>query len=407
MSLTRWLSERLWLSGSRERASRPASPRKRPTFRPTLEALEHRYLLSTLTVLNTHDSGAGSLRAEIAAAHSNDTIVFAPSLDGQTITLTSGELLIKKNLTIAGPGAGELTVSGNNASRVFEVASKENVTLSGLTISDGAASGVGQAGEGAGILNHGTLTVSGSALSGNSANQNGGGIHNDGTMTVSNSTLSGNSAGEGGGIRNEGTLTVSGSVLSGNVGTVVGGGIENYGTLTVSGSTLSGNSANQNGGGIFNDGTLTVSSSTLSGNSTTQQGGGIYNNGTMTVSNSTLSSNSASYGGGIYDYSGTLTVSGSTLSSNSATYYGGGIYNGAGSLTVSGSTLSGNSAASAGGGIYNTNSVSATVTVKNSSSITGNTAPVGFGADADNLGVLYLDISSMIGILDGNPAVPI
>ena len=48
-----------------------------------------------------------------------------------------------------------------------------------------------------------------------------------------------------------------------------------------------------------------------------------------------------------------------------------------------------------------------TVTVKNSSSITGNTAPVGFGADVYNQGVLYLDSSSTIGILDGNPAVRI
>ncbi|HBI44525.1 MAG TPA: hypothetical protein DDY78_16990, partial [Planctomycetales bacterium] len=80
MSLTRWLSERLGLSGIRELASRPAPPRKRPTFRPRLEALEERYLLSTLMVLNTNDSGAGSLRADIAAAHNGDTIVFAPSL---------------------------------------------------------------------------------------------------------------------------------------------------------------------------------------------------------------------------------------------------------------------------------------------------------------------------------------
>jgi hypothetical protein len=85
---------------------------------------------STLTVTNNLDSGTGSLRADIAAAHNGDTIVFAPSLDGQTITLTSGELLIRKNLTIAGPGAGELTVSGNHASRVFEVAKRENVILS-------------------------------------------------------------------------------------------------------------------------------------------------------------------------------------------------------------------------------------------------------------------------------------
>ena len=125
-----------------------------------------------------------------------DTIDFAPSLDGQTITLTSGELLINKNLTIAGPGAGELTVSGNHASRVFEVAKGvKSATLSGLTISNGQAAVAG------GILNDGTLTLSGSTLSDNTAAGSiyvagsgvGGGIENDGTLTVSGSTLSGNS----------------------------------------------------------------------------------------------------------------------------------------------------------------------------------------------------------------------
>ena len=113
---------------------------------------------STLTVTNNLDSGAGSLRADIAAARSGDTIVFAPSLVGQTITLTSGELLIDKNLTIAGPAAG-VTVSGTNASRVFEVTTKaKQVTLSGLKISNGLAF------IGGGILNHGTLTLSNSTV---------------------------------------------------------------------------------------------------------------------------------------------------------------------------------------------------------------------------------------------------
>ena len=53
-------------------------------------------------VMNNLDSGPGSLRAEIAAARSNDTIEFAPSLDGRTITLTSGQLDIAENLTIQG-----------------------------------------------------------------------------------------------------------------------------------------------------------------------------------------------------------------------------------------------------------------------------------------------------------------
>ena len=40
--------------------------------------------------MNNADSGAGSLRATIAAADNGDTINFASSLSGQTITLTSG-----------------------------------------------------------------------------------------------------------------------------------------------------------------------------------------------------------------------------------------------------------------------------------------------------------------------------
>src|SRR5262245_34379656 len=101
MSFTHWLSNRLGLS------PRPASPRKtsvaRRTFRPTLEALEDRWVPSTLTVTTTADGGAvpGSLRTEIKAAKSGDTINFAPSLFNngpQTITLTKGELLINNNL---------------------------------------------------------------------------------------------------------------------------------------------------------------------------------------------------------------------------------------------------------------------------------------------------------------------
>src|SRR6516225_7876229 len=64
---------------------------KRPArVRPVLELLEDRTVLSTLTVLNALDSGAGSLRDAIKAARSGDTILFDSSLSGQTITLTSG-----------------------------------------------------------------------------------------------------------------------------------------------------------------------------------------------------------------------------------------------------------------------------------------------------------------------------
>src|SRR2546423_12143968 len=94
----------------------------------------------TLTVSNHDDSGAGSLRDAIANAGAGDTIVFdLPSPD--TITLTSGELLIQNDVTITGPGADLLTVArssagGTPAFMIFDIA-QGTVTISGLTISNG------------------------------------------------------------------------------------------------------------------------------------------------------------------------------------------------------------------------------------------------------------------------------
>src|SRR5713226_4247081 len=117
----------------------------------------NRVSAATITVMNTNDSGAGSLRQAIIDAGAGDTIDF--SVTG-TITLTTGELLINKNLTITGPGVASLSVSGNNASRVFKIASGVTVMISGLTISDGSAT------DGGGILNFGTLTLTNIVLSG-------------------------------------------------------------------------------------------------------------------------------------------------------------------------------------------------------------------------------------------------
>jgi hypothetical protein len=122
---------------------RPARPMAaRPTFRPELLCLEERVVPSTLTVTNLHDTGAGSLRYELGQAHNGDTIAFAQGLRG-TITLTSGELKVGQNVTIQGPGASQLSVSGDHASRVFEVLGGANATISGLTITGGLANAPG------------------------------------------------------------------------------------------------------------------------------------------------------------------------------------------------------------------------------------------------------------------------
>ncbi|HEX6834895.1 MAG TPA: hypothetical protein VF132_15255 [Rudaea sp.] len=101
-------------------------------------------LAATITVTNLNDGGLGSLRQAIADANGSagpDTIVFQSGLTG-TITLTSGQLAISDSVDIQGPGAAVLSVSGNNASRVFYLYSSAtvlDVSISGLTITGGSA----------------------------------------------------------------------------------------------------------------------------------------------------------------------------------------------------------------------------------------------------------------------------
>ncbi len=176
------------------------------------------------------------------------------------ITLTTGEIAITQSMTIAGPGAAVLAVSGNNTSRIFNVSAGAVVAVSGLTIENGSASSA------AGILNNGSLTVTGSTLTGNTATGLGGvagGIYNGGSLTVSGSTLTANTAHNGGGIYNavSRTLSVSGSTLTGNTAKLrVVGSSTNSGSVTVTGSTLTGNTADFSGGGIYAHpiGTVTV-----------------------------------------------------------------------------------------------------------------------------------------------------
>src|SRR5262249_35469442 len=189
-------------------------------------ALEDRWLPSTLTVLNNLDSGPGSLRAAIAAASSGDTINFANSLKGQTITLTSGQLAITTNLDIEGPGANKLAVSGNGLGRVFDIAGGASATLARLGNFNGSAD------PGDGLFNEpgASLTVIDCAFLGNVAVGAGfglgGGILNEGSATVSGSTFTGNQAiggdggvGAGGAISDivGATLVVSNSTFTNNL----------------------------------------------------------------------------------------------------------------------------------------------------------------------------------------------
>src|SRR5262249_16416946 len=298
-----------------------------------------------LLVTTTAGSGPGSLRDVIANAPLGSTVHFLSGLRG-TIILTSGPLAGSKDVSIAGPGAGVITVSGNQAFRVLQIAPAVTVTISGLTIADGRALG----NVGGGIANDGTLTLSNVTVSANYAAPRGGGIYNgsSGTLTLSDSRVSGNSTtNAGGGIFNVGTMTIENSAVSGNGSTDAdGGGVYNVGTLTINHSTLWGNgSVGAFGGAVRNDGVLMIEQSTLSGN-TADAGGAVFNVVTMTVSSGTLSGNTAvGEGGGIDNY-GTLISRNTILAGNTVSIGSGPDLNGI--LTSLGHNLIGTTSGAAG-----------------------------------------------------------
>jgi hypothetical protein len=224
--------------------------------------------LPVILVTNGNDAGTGSLRQAIVDVSDGGTINFAPNVN--LITLTSGQIQLGRSVTINGPGANQLTVSGNHTSRVFEVSvdAPAVVTISGLTIANGNVAGWMDEG-GGGILKN-----------------------------------------------NDGTLNIVDCAFTNNFSPYIGGGISvthyhpgSGGAVNITGSTFSGNSTGAYGGAIYLlRGSLTVASSTISGNSSGEYGGGIStgdygnffaDNGRISLANSTVTNNSAYYCGGI------------------------------------------------------------------------------------------------------------
>jgi hypothetical protein len=324
------------------------------------------------TVTNLDDGGPGSLRARIANPVCA-SINFSPRLHGQSLVLTSGALVITRDLAIAGPGADRLTVERSASApfdfSIFRIEADHTVSISGLTITTGSL--VGEDLCCSAIVSFGTLTLVHSTVS-NSRGLWGGGIHATGPLTLIGSTVSGNVAKVGGGIFASGLLTLINSVVSGNTASDhAGGGIRASGQVSISHSTISGNTAGGAGGGIYSFRMLTLSHSTVVGNAA-WRGGGIHNDGTLTLEHSSVSSNSAEQvGGGILN-PGRLTLLHTTVRDNAAGVEGGGIRN-SGTLLLSHSTLAENRAA-VGGGIFSISQSAAVAAHILNSTISGNIA---------------------------------
>ena len=387
MRLSSWLRSKRPLFGpsGTERGHRPTRlPKRGLPARWSVEQLEDRVVLSTFTVQNLADGGLGSLRAAITAANTipgADLIRFAPAARDGTITLTSGQLSITDDLILDGPGVNRLTISGNDASRVFSVSgSATDVEIHDLTIAHGRATGTTVEGPfgpvtlGGGLLNTGARVVVSHVTMDN--NQAVGPVAQGGaiatfagaTLVVTDSTFTENRAagtlhGSGGAIGSDGgsVLVLDRSTFTGNQataslgagpvlihGNAVGGAVKITGGSqgTVSHSTFAGNLARggngadggpgQNGrdGGFGVAGALENAYYSLVGPSASS---------TMTVAYCTFLSNRAH--GGTGGTGGTGGAGG-----NGRGGVGGVISNAGSNLTISHSTFLGNQSLGGRGG---------------------------------------------------------
>jgi hypothetical protein len=218
----------------------------------------------------------------MANACPSSTITFSAGIT--SIALTSGDLPITQSVTINGPGANVLSISGSNLSRIFYITAG-TVAISGLTIKNGKP----QAG----------------ALTSNSNNGGGGILITAGSLTLANCVVQDNDVSltsfqEGGGLDNEanGTVSITGCSFINNKSVADGGGIANWGAgMTITNTTVAGNTAaggltttpNGWGGGILSYGSLGLTNSTIYGNTGYEAGGNICRySGTATMGNTLI-----------------------------------------------------------------------------------------------------------------------
>jgi hypothetical protein len=257
--------------------ARPA--RKVRAYRPCLEVLEDRNLLSTYLVDRLTDTGVGSglagdLRYCVTRANANppnNTITFGVT---GTINLTGALPTLTHGISIEGPGANLVTVDGGSRYHAFQVAASGSAAISGLTVANDYI-GVDPS-----LEVGGSLFVSDCAIAG--------GVDGSGSSTIVRCTV--------GSISNVGLnsrMTVVNSTIT-NATETTDATVTNYGHLTLTNSTVSGNNVGPYVISNYED--LTISSCTISGNTVGlfgYTGYGLYNYdfGTVLIRNTIIAGN--------------------------------------------------------------------------------------------------------------------
>ncbi|MCI0567478.1 MAG: hypothetical protein L0Z52_04690, partial [Acidobacteria bacterium] len=307
---------------------------------------------ATITVTSPADDGTGSLRQAIATAVSGDEISFDPTMAGVPVQLTSGQIVIDKDLTITGLGRNATSIviaalppqDYPNRNRILNIVPGVSVGIDSLTLSDDWYGYDVPEGGGA-ILNKGNLTVINSVVTGASRTA-GGAITNEGDLNLINTKVTGSAEHSGGALVNGGRVQISRCEIRGWVDFGgFGGAVFNGGNMTADDSVFHGSSA-AFGGAIGNaiTATLHLTRCLIAGNFVRRDAPALQNYGSMIVRESTIAGNSGPFtnttGGGIWNIGDAIVIN-STIYGNQVNSSGGGVLN-LGRLELDSSTVSGN-----------------------------------------------------------------
>lgn len=360
---------------------------------------------STTFVVDTLDDGVAnpfdcstpvanscSLRDALdAGTTDNDAtvITFDPSLftgGSATISLTDGDIIIYKGVTVTGPGSTQLTIDAHQASRVFKIQGSnyaDDFALSGLTITNGVTPNLYQNGGGIYVEHGRNIVLNDMVFDGNSAPLKGKGggafLRTAGTLSITDSTFIDNQSYMGGGglySKSLDGVTLTRATISGNSSTNYrGGGATFVNTngyqlvdLDIVDSTFSDNSTPDVGGGAAivwqGLGSVSVTGSTVSGNSAKNMGSGFYVTlaDSVSITDTDFTSNNVPTGGPLYGSkgggavignAGDVVITGGSFGSNTARDQGGGLgvlYSS--SLSITGTTFDSNTSQGTGGGMW-------------------------------------------------------
>jgi hypothetical protein len=219
---------------------------------------------------------------------------------------------------VIGAGAGATIVhgagAGNTHDPIFDFENAD-VTLTGMTITNGNADNCSPASGGGIRAFGGDLTLANVIVTGNFA-KGGGGLVIDGNAHIFNSQITNNQACTGGGIAISGgsASVIANTTITGNQqpscpGSAGGDGAglsDGGGVLQVTGSVIANNASlysnasigDHSPGGVGVHGsTLAITNSTIAGNTSGDGTGGIMGTGTITLTNDTIADNIS--GGGL------------------------------------------------------------------------------------------------------------